>query len=78
MNSRAGPSGDQGGAHFICQRNECVQARAEIIELNSKVRDLTRDNELQGKELQENSYWVDNQFALMAAVDRLTEENNNL
>ena len=64
--------------HFSCQRNECIQDKAEIIELKDRIRELTRDNELQKRELEENSYWIDSQFALQSCVDQLQRDNNNL
>ena len=45
---------------FCCTRVDCLQAKAEIIEQKSEIRDLQRDNDLQKRELEENSYWVDN------------------
>ena len=72
------PSGSISEAHFTCLRNECVQARAEIIELKSEVRDLTRDKELAEREVEENSFWVDNQMTLMRCVDKLQEDNDAL
>ena len=51
---------------------------AENIELKNQIRELKRDNELQKRELEENNYWIDSQFALQQCVDKLQEDNNNL
>ena len=68
----------RGPVTWTCGKHECVQATAEIIELRSEVQKLINDNHLLKREQDENSYWVDNQFELMGAVDNLQKENNNL
>ena len=79
LNNAVELSSSQGKeVHFSCRRNECIQDKAEIIELKNRVRELTRDNELYKRELEENSYWIDSQFALQSCVDQLQRDNNNL
>ena len=54
---------------------EVEQLQATIRQMDSKMKDLNSDYEINKRELQENSNWLENQDNLVSGIKRLELEN---